>query len=64
MTTFTVAAANAASFVLAQNPGETPVGPDFGKASPVGLLIIVVLAAAAGRVRAPGAVGQPFVKGD
>ncbi|MDK8878960.1 hypothetical protein [Corynebacterium sp. MSK008] len=44
MTTFTVAAANAANFVLAQNPGETPVGPDFGKASPVGLLLLVVLA--------------------
>ena len=44
MTTFTVAAANAANFVLAQNPGETPVGPDFGKASPIGLLLLVVLA--------------------
>ena len=44
MTTFTVAAANAASFVLAHNPGETPVGPDFGKASPIGLLLLVVLA--------------------
>ena len=44
MTTFTVATANAASFVLAQNPGETPVGPDFGKASPIGLLLLVVLA--------------------
>lgn len=28
------------------------------------VLTLVVLAAAAGRVRAPGAVGQPFVKGD
>ena len=44
MTTLTVAAANAASFGLAQNPGETPVGPDFGKASPIGLLLLVVLA--------------------
>lgn len=44
MTTFTVAAANASNFVLAQNPGETPVGPDFGKASPIGLLLLVVLA--------------------
>lgn len=44
MSTFTIAAANAASFVLAQNPGETPVGPDFGKASPIGLLLLVVLA--------------------
>ena len=44
MTTFTIAAANAANFVLAQNPGETPVGPDFGKASPIGLLLLVVLA--------------------
>lgn len=43
MTTFTIAAANAANFVLAQNPGETPVGPDFGKASPIGLLLLVVL---------------------
>ena len=44
MSTFTIAAANAANFVLAQNPGETPVGPDFGKASPIGLLLLVVLA--------------------
>ena len=44
MTTFTIAAANAANFVLAENPGETPVGPDFGKASPIGLLLLVVLA--------------------
>ena len=44
MTTFTITAANAANFVLAQNPGETPVGPDFGKASPIGLLLLVVLA--------------------
>ena len=44
MTTFTVAAANATNWVLAQAPGETPVGPDFGKASPVGLLLLVVLA--------------------
>jgi len=44
MSSFTIAAANAASFVLAQNPGETPVGPDFGKASPIGLLLLVVLA--------------------
>jgi simple sugar transport system permease protein len=28
------------------------------------LLTLVVLAVAAGRVRAPGAVGQPFVKGE
>ena len=44
MSTFTIAAASAANFVLAQNPGETPVGPDFGKASPIGLLLLVVLA--------------------
>lgn len=43
MTTFTVAAANAANWVLAQAPGETPVGPDFGKASPIGLLLLVIL---------------------
>jgi simple sugar transport system permease protein len=28
------------------------------------VLTLVLLAVAAGRVRAPGAVGQPFVKGD
>ena len=43
MTTFTVAAVNAANWVLAQAPGETPVGPDFGKASPIGLLLLVIL---------------------
>ncbi|WJY97216.1 hypothetical protein [Corynebacterium fournieri] len=43
MSTFTIAAANATSFVLAQAPGDTPVGPDFGKASPIGLLLLVVL---------------------
>ena len=43
MTTFTVAAANATNWVLAQAPGETPVGPDFGKASPIGLLLLVIL---------------------
>lgn len=44
--TLTVAAANAAnaaSLILAQAPGETPVGPDFGKASPIGLLLLVIL---------------------
>lgn len=35
--------AGAAHLVLAQAPPETPVGPDFGKASPIGLLIIVGL---------------------
>lgn len=44
MSTFTIAAASTANFVLAQNPGETPVGPDFGKASPIGLLLLVILA--------------------
>ena len=28
------------------------------------IMTLVVLAVAAGKVRAPGAVGQPFVKGD
>ena len=44
MSSFTIAAASTANFVLAQNPGETPVGPDFGKASPIGLLLLVILA--------------------
>lgn len=44
--TLAASATNASSYVLAQAPAETPVGPDFGKASPVGLLIIVVLAVA------------------
>lgn len=30
--------------VVAQAPPETPVGPEFGKASPIGLLVIIVLA--------------------
>lgn len=33
------------TYLIAQAPPETPVGPDFGKASPIGLLIIVALAA-------------------
>jgi len=28
------------------------------------IMTLIVLALAAGKVRAPGAVGQPFVKGD
>lgn len=31
-------------FILAQAPADVPRGPDFGKASPIGLLLIVVLA--------------------
>lgn len=34
------------SYVVAQAPPETPRGPDFGKAQPTGLLLIVVLAVA------------------
>lgn len=30
--------------ILAQAPAEVPRGPDFGKASPIGLLLIVLLA--------------------
>lgn len=41
--THLINAAAAVDLVLAQNPGETPVGPDFGKASPIGLLLLVVL---------------------
>lgn len=37
------AALTASGYILAQQPAETPVGPDFGKASPIGLLIIVGL---------------------
>ena len=33
----------AAGWVIAQAPPETPVGPEFGKASPIGLLVIVFL---------------------
>lgn len=43
MQTFITAATNASLYVVAQAPAENPVGPDFGKASPVGLLIIVAL---------------------
>ncbi|MEU7140336.1 hypothetical protein ABZ942_12870 [Nocardia sp. NPDC046473] len=31
--------------LLAQAPGGTPTGPEFGKASPLGLVIILVLLA-------------------
>ncbi|WP_342319427.1 hypothetical protein [Corynebacterium mayonis] len=32
------------TWVLAQAPSQTPVGPEFGKASPIGLLLLVALA--------------------
>ena len=32
--------------VLAQTYGDKPIGPEFGKASPIGLLILVLLAVA------------------
>lgn len=32
--------------VLAQTYGDKPIGPEFGKASPIGLLIMVLLAIA------------------
>lgn len=35
---------NATGWIVAQAPPETPVGPEFGKASPIGMLIIVALA--------------------
>lgn len=38
-----VDAVNAVSYVVAQAPPSAPVGPDFGKASPIGLLLLVVL---------------------
>lgn len=44
LSTLAASATNATGYVLAQAPAETPVGPDFGKASPVGLLIIVAMA--------------------
>lgn len=44
MPTLHAAATNATGYFIAQAPPEVPRGPDFGKASPVGLLLIVVLA--------------------
>ena len=44
LTVATTTVSDATWFILAQTPPETPVGPDFGKASPIGLLLIVVLA--------------------
>ncbi|QPK83901.1 hypothetical protein G7Y29_03665 [Corynebacterium qintianiae] len=32
------------AIIVAQAPPQTPVGPEFGKASPIGMLIIVALA--------------------
>ena len=32
-----------AALVLAQGPTDGPVGPEFGKASPIGLLVLVLL---------------------
>ncbi|WJY67711.1 hypothetical protein [Corynebacterium auris] len=34
---------NASGWIIAQAPPQTPVGPEFGKASPIGLLLIVSL---------------------
>ena len=34
---------NAAATVLAQGPTDGPVGPEFGKAAPIGLLVLVLL---------------------
>ncbi|MDR7328919.1 hypothetical protein [Corynebacterium guangdongense] len=48
-TTVHAAALNAATTVdllLAQGPSDGPVGPEFGKASPIGLFILVVLGVA------------------
>ncbi|WKD57945.1 hypothetical protein CAPI_07025 [Corynebacterium capitovis DSM 44611] len=36
-------AVNVTSWVVAQAPQDTPVGPEFGKASPIGLLLLVAL---------------------
>lgn len=44
MPTVYAAATNVTGYFIAQAPPEAPRGPDFGKASPVGLLLIVVLA--------------------
>ena len=47
-----------ATVLLAQTPG-TPTGPEFGKASPLGLAIVLILLAAvlrAGGVRSSGCV--------
>ncbi|MCP1387744.1 hypothetical protein M5J20_06015 [Corynebacterium sp. TA-R-1] len=38
------AAVTTTGWVLAQAPAQAPAGPDFGKASPIGLLLIVGLA--------------------
>ncbi|WP_257161464.1 hypothetical protein [Corynebacterium cystitidis] len=41
--TVAVAATNAVTYVLAQNPDGGPLGPEFGKGSPIGMLIVVGL---------------------
>ena len=43
VTALSNAAINASGYILAQAPAETPAGPDFGKASPVGLLLLVAM---------------------
>lgn len=35
--------ATAVDLILAQGPTDGPVGPEFGKASPIGLLVLVLL---------------------
>ncbi|MCO6394150.1 MULTISPECIES: hypothetical protein [Corynebacterium] len=44
MTTAHAAIINTSAYLVAQAPKENPVGPDFGKASPFGLLLLVMLA--------------------
>lgn len=39
-----MSASDYAYILLAQAPSEGPVGPEFGKASPIGLLVLVLLA--------------------
>jgi simple sugar transport system permease protein len=46
-----------------QQSGNFDVPPQLTGTLPF-VVTIIVLAIAAGRVRAPGAVGQPYIKGD
>jgi simple sugar transport system permease protein len=46
-----------------QQSGNIDVPPQLTGTLPF-VVTIIVLAVAAGRVRAPGAVGQPYIKGD
>lgn len=44
MADISATATNTWAMVLAQGPSDGPVGPEFGKSSPIGMLLLVIMA--------------------